>query len=210
VVRDRVSDAALPGLVKSSVSSIPPSSSWRVNKQTDVPATITSPRGRRQSGSRSGSPILSAGQSRDDEGIEVGTKIVSDVWYGEYLDATLIDGPHWRRGLDLWNAARSSDLIVTQLAPPIFPLVIAEAIARRRRLVFTQLQRQRPPGWLRRLLLHGLLSALQPMFRRTVAGAQVLSSWEREVCAEVFGIPLERIRFIPQPFEAARPWTRGA
>lgn len=133
------------------------------------------------------------------------TGIVSDVWYGEHVEATLVGGPSWRRGFDLWRAAGPQDLIVTELRRANFPLVALDAIRGRRRLVLTQLQRNRPARWYRRFLLHVLLSVLRPMLRQTVAGAQVLSSWERDACARLFGIPRERIRFIPLALTPPEP-----
>jgi glycosyltransferase involved in cell wall biosynthesis len=133
------------------------------------------------------------------------TAIVSDVWYGEHVGATHVDGPAWRRGFDLWRAGHPNKLIVTQLGRSIFPLVALEALRGRRRLILTQLQRSRPDRWHRRLLVRVLLVVFRPMLRRTVAAAQVLSSWERDACATLFGIPRERIRFTPIPLKPLEP-----
>jgi glycosyltransferase involved in cell wall biosynthesis len=133
------------------------------------------------------------------------TAIVSDVWYGEHVGATLVAGPLWRRSFDLWRAGRQHELIVTQLGRAILPLIFVEAVRGRRRLILTQLQRPRPSRLHRRLLLNLVHSVLRPMLRRTVSAAQVLSSWECDAYASRLGIPRERIRFIPAPLKPLEP-----
>jgi glycosyltransferase involved in cell wall biosynthesis len=133
------------------------------------------------------------------------TAIVSDVWYGEHLGATLIDGPSWRRSLDLWRAGGPHALIVTQLGRPVWPLVALEAIRGRRRLILTQLMRSRPVQWHHRLAFRLRLFVFRQLLRRTVAAAHVLSSWERDECARLLGIPRDRIRFIPLPLMPVDP-----
>ncbi len=147
---------------------------------------------------------------------------LTDLWYAAEmpetcvaLDVLLEDRPLLRRlcgasglarALALFWFGRQFPVTFTKFHPltgMVLPLL--EAAAGRRRLVFlefiTPLDRATRLGRLGRavtaLYRIYLRLVVAPVLQRSLKSAQVMTAWEGELYAEVYGIPGDRFRFIP-------------
>lgn len=139
-----------------------------------------------------------AAQLGEDLGEDVGRLIARRCpgWLGRAAERNGIV-----RGLLIFAYGRRYDLIVTVAHHPgwwVVLLLEAWFGGGRRRVVLLEFLRGKvAPGW--RRLVYPLVAALiiRPSLRRAMRVGQVLTAWEAEHYAAMFGVEPERFRFIP-------------
>jgi hypothetical protein len=106
------------------------------------------------------------------------------------------------RGVLLYLLARNADRVgVIKNAPGTITYLFCEAWLARggdRAVVLTFLVRPLPRRRLRRTLYRAWFAAIErPAVRRAMRTGHVLTDWERERYAELYGVPRERFRLLP-------------
>jgi hypothetical protein len=105
------------------------------------------------------------------------------------------------KALFLFRCAATAKLIVIENYDRATPLLLPLMLLRRScRVVLLDFMRAPPRGRVkRRIWPHYNRCFLSPVMRRTVAAAHVLSEPERQRYAALYGLPVDRIFFIPFP-----------
>ena len=73
---------------------------------------------------------------------------------------------------------------------------------KRRKVILLELIRRKPLGWRRLIYPVWFRIIARPSVRRAMRTGQVLTEWEKQKNAELFGVPLERLESIPWPLSA--------
>jgi len=73
---------------------------------------------------------------------------------------------------------------------------------KRRKVILLELIRRKPLGWRRLIYPVWFRIIARPSVRRAMRTGQVLTEWEKQKNAELFGVPLERLEYIPWPLSA--------
>jgi hypothetical protein len=105
-------------------------------------------------------------------------------------------------GIYLFVRGRNATLIAVNNADRSTPilLLLMRLFRSARKIVLLDLMRAQPSSpWKQRVWPHYNRLFLAPTMRRTVIGAHVLSEPERERYSRLYGLPIERLYYIPFP-----------
>lgn len=150
-----------------------------------------------------------------------GAKVLVDTWYSQCLDDSFVPFntileercPEWMvklierngmlRGILLFWFGRSYDLIVTTGSHPgSLMVLLLEAWfgGHQRRVILLEFLRGTVlPGWRRFLYALWVAVIIRPSMQRAMKAGQVMTRWEREHYAKMYGISEDRFCFIPFP-----------
>lgn len=128
---------------------------------------------------------------------------VSNIWYGDLIEAQVLAPPRRRRltqfvaGIRMHAAARGHELIITsegRLGPPgVVSLAMLLALTRQRKLVLLEFLPGRKSG----LLGRAVATAYRILLKRVCLLVQVMTEPEVALYAREYSLPLEVMRHVP-------------
>jgi glycosyltransferase involved in cell wall biosynthesis len=109
------------------------------------------------------------------------------------------------RGFLLFWFGRKCDLVVTVCDAPgswVFLFLQAWFSKDCRKVILFEFIRRKPDGWRRLIYPIWFLAIARPAIKRTMLIGQVMTSAERIRYAQMFGVSIDRFRFVPWPLRA--------